>query len=54
MLGYSEPELLQRTWPELTHPEDLAFRMRTIERLLRQIRRPAWRWKNATFTGLEV
>ncbi len=24
MLGYSEPELLQKTWAEMTHPDDLA------------------------------
>jgi PAS domain S-box-containing protein len=34
MLGYSEPELLSSTWPELTHPDDREGSVRMVERLL--------------------
>jgi PAS domain S-box-containing protein len=33
MLGYSEPELLDKTWMELTHPDDLEPCLRWKERL---------------------
>lgn len=36
ILGYSHEELVQRTWAELTHPEDLAEDERQFERLLRR------------------
>jgi len=34
MLGYSETELLNSTWPELTHPDDREVSKRAVERLL--------------------
>jgi len=34
MLGYSREELLQRTWAELTHPDDLAADIEQFKRLL--------------------
>ena len=35
ILGYSREELFQRTWPELTHPEDLAKDVEQFNRLLK-------------------
>lgn len=35
MLGYSRPELLRRTWADLTHPDDLSADVRLFERVLR-------------------
>lgn len=35
MLGYSESELQQKTWSELTHPDDLAADLDLYERTLR-------------------
>ena len=34
MFGYSEDELTQKTWPELTHPEDAKRDVGTIEQIL--------------------
>jgi PAS domain S-box-containing protein len=34
MLGYSEPELIGKTWPELTHVDDLESALRRLEQLL--------------------
>ncbi len=34
MLGYSRPELLQRTWPELTHPDDVEKDLALFRQLL--------------------
>ena len=34
MLGYSEAELREKTWAELTHPDDLAADMEQLEHLL--------------------
>ncbi len=33
MLGYSEAELLNKTWEEITHPDDLAVSRRLVEQL---------------------
>jgi PAS domain S-box-containing protein/putative nucleotidyltransferase with HDIG domain len=35
MLGYSREELVERTWAELTHPDDLAADVDEFERVLR-------------------
>jgi len=35
MLGYSEPELMRKTFQDLTYPEDLAEDVRQVERTLR-------------------
>src|SRR5712671_1605009 len=34
MLGYSRPELLQRTWAQLTHPDDLLTDIVNFERVV--------------------
>jgi two-component system cell cycle sensor histidine kinase/response regulator CckA len=34
MLGYSREELLQTTWPELTHPDDLEGELEQLDQLL--------------------
>ncbi len=34
MFGYSEPELLSLSWPELTHPDDLKHSAAAVDRLL--------------------
>lgn len=34
MLGYEEAELIQKTWPELTHPEDLELDLAQFKRLV--------------------
>ena len=35
MLGYSAAELMQLTWPEITHPEDIEKSAEAVERILR-------------------
>ncbi|PSW05985.1 EAL domain-containing protein [Photobacterium lipolyticum] len=35
MLGYSEEELLRRTWPELSHPDDLQLDLEQFDCMLR-------------------
>jgi PAS domain S-box-containing protein len=34
MLGYSREELMTKTWPELTHPDDVALELENFELLL--------------------
>ncbi len=36
LLGYSEAELRQKSWPEITHPDDLAKDLDQFERLLQR------------------
>lgn len=36
ILGYDRQELFQRTWTELTHPDDLPIEMALFKRMLRQ------------------
>ena len=53
MLGYSEQELLAKTWTELTHPDDLGPALEDRSDC-GESRANSWRWRNAISTAAEL
>ena len=49
LVGYSEAELLARTFQDITHPEDLEIDLENVRRMIAGEIAPT-RWRNATST----